>query len=102
MIHIHPRIIKILTAATMLGLIVLTGYGLVHADRDDLSTAVFFVKWYDVGQAALEGLDGIKTVKKGFHGFKEINTVYYDPAVITVEEMEATLKKAETYLGTAK
>ena len=44
---------------------------------------------------------GIKTVKKGFHGFKEINTVDYDPAVITIEEMEATLKKAETYLGTA-
>jgi len=43
MIHIHPRIIKILTAATMLGLIVFTGYGLVLADRDDLSTAVFFV-----------------------------------------------------------
>ena len=39
----NPRIIKILMAATMLGLIVLTGYGLVHADRDGLSTAVFFV-----------------------------------------------------------
>ena len=38
---------------------------------------------------------------KGFKGFKEINTVYYDPAVITIEEMEATLKKAKTYLGTA-
>jgi hypothetical protein len=47
-------------------------------------------------------LDGIKTVKRGFYGFKEINTVYYDPAVITIEEMVAALKKAETYLGTAK
>ena len=43
MIHIHPRIIKILTAVTMLGLIVFTGYGVLHADWDGLSTAVFFV-----------------------------------------------------------
>ena len=55
-----------------------------------------------MGQAALEGLDGIKNVENGFRGLKEINTVYYDPAVITTERMEATLKKAETYLGTAK
>ena len=39
----NPRIIQILTAVTMLGLIVFTGSVLVHADRDDLSTAVFFV-----------------------------------------------------------
>ncbi len=102
MIHIHPRIIKILMAVTMLGLIVFTGYGVLHADRDGLSTAVFFVTWYDVGQAALEGLDGINKIEKGFHGFKEINTVYYDPAVITTAEMEAALKKAGTYRGTAK
>ena len=102
MIYIKPRIIQVLSAATMLGLIIFTGYGVLHADRDNLSTAVFFVTWYDVGQAALEGLDGIKTVKKGFRGFKEINTVYYDPAAITIEEMEATLKKVQTYLGTAE
>ena len=102
MIYMKPRIIQIQSAAAMLGLIIFTGYGVGHADRDNLSTAVFFVTWYDVGQAALEGLDGIKTVKNGFQGFKEINTVFYDPAVITIKEMEASLKKAETYLGTAK
>ena len=102
MIYMKPRIIQILSAAAMLGLIIFTGYGMGHADRDNQSMAVFFVTWYDVGQAALEGLDGIKTVKKGFHGFKEINTVYYDPVVIKIEQMETTLKKAETYLGTAK
>jgi hypothetical protein len=102
MIYIKKRIVGVLSTAAMLGLIIFTGYGVVHADRDNLSTAVFFVTWYDVGQAALEGRDGIKTVKKGFRGSKEINTVYYDPAVIKIEEMETTLKKAETYLGTAK
>jgi hypothetical protein len=44
----------------------------------------------------------VKGVEKGFRYFKEINTVYYDPAVVTIEEMEAALKKAGTYLGTVK
>jgi hypothetical protein len=44
----------------------------------------------------------VRRVEKGFHFFKEINTLYYDPAVITIEEMEMALKKADTYLGTVK
>jgi hypothetical protein len=44
----------------------------------------------------------VKRVEKGFRYFKEINTVYYDPAAITIEEMEVVLKKAGTYLGTVK
>jgi hypothetical protein len=55
-----------------------------------------------VGEAALEGLEGIKRIEKGFHNFKEINTVYYEPSTITVEEMEDALKKAGTYRGTLK
>jgi copper chaperone CopZ len=55
-----------------------------------------------VGKEALEGLKGVKRVEKSFRYFKEINTVYYDPAVITIEEMEMALKKAGTYLGTVK
>jgi hypothetical protein len=42
----------------------------------------------------------VKRVEKGFSYLKEINTVYYDPAVITVEEMVTALKNAGTYLGT--
>jgi copper chaperone CopZ len=55
-----------------------------------------------VGKAALEGLKGVKKVETGFRDFKEINTVYYDPDKITVEEMEEALKKAQTYSGTAR
>jgi len=40
----------------------------------------------------------VKKVEKGFRYFKEINTVYYDPTIITIEEMEKALKKAGTYL----
>ena len=65
------------------------------------SKTTFTVQWYDVGQDALEGLEGVKKVEKGFRGSKEINTVYYDSEVITIEEMEAALKAAGTYVGTA-
>jgi hypothetical protein len=44
----------------------------------------------------------VKRVDKGFRYFREINSVYYDSAVITIEEMEMALKKAGTYLGTVK
>jgi len=55
-----------------------------------------------VGEAALEGLEGIKRVVKGFHNFKEINTVYYEASKINIEKMEDALRKAGTYRGTVK
>jgi len=55
-----------------------------------------------VGKEVLEGLQGINLVKNGFRNSKEINTVWYDPAVIRIAEMEQTLKDAGTYLGIAK
>jgi hypothetical protein len=55
-----------------------------------------------VGKAALEGLKGIIKVENGFEGFREINKVYYDPTLITIEEMEETLKKAKTYDSTLR
>ena len=55
-----------------------------------------------MGKAALAGLKGVKKVEKGFKNSKEINRVYYDPALITVEEMQEALKGAGTYLRTEK
>ena len=72
------------------------------AENPELSSVVFYVQWYDVGQAALEELDGITRIEKGFRNFKEINTVYYEASAITIEEMEDALKKAGTYRGTVK
>ena len=40
-------------------------------------------------------------VSSGWRGFREINTVLYDPELITVEEMVGILKKSGTYRGTA-
>ena len=51
---------------------------------------------------ALEGLKGVKRVEKDFRGLKEINTVHYDASFVTLAEMEAALKAAGTYRGTAK
>ena len=43
MIRLNPQITQTLIACAILGLIMFTGYGMLHADRDDLATAVFFV-----------------------------------------------------------
>jgi hypothetical protein len=96
-------LIKSLVTFTTISLFLITGSVFSLAEKKaDISKAVFYVAWYDVGKAALEGLRGVIRVEKGFRGFKEINTVYYDPALITIEEMEKALKKAGTYRGTVK
>ena len=55
-----------------------------------------------MGKAALEGLKGVKRIENGFRNGKEINTVYYDPNLITIEAMEKALKKAGTYRGSVR
>lgn len=86
-------------------LLLLAAVGGAAAAGDDpasLSKITFYVAWYDVGQSALEGLPGIKKVTRGFKGFREINTVFYDPHEISPEEMVAALKAAGTYRGVAE
>ena len=68
----------------------------------ELSEAIFYVAWYDVGKAALEGLDGVKKVTSGWKKFREINTVTYDQNIINIEQMIAALKAAGTYRGRAE
>ena len=77
-------------------------YALFSSGNDQekgLAEATFYVQWYTVGKAALEGLPGVKKVETGFSGFKEIDRVYYDPEQITIKEMTKALKKAGTYRG---
>ncbi len=52
-----------------------------------------------MGKAALEGLEGIKKVTSGWSWGREINTVTYDPEVVSPEEMVTALKEAGTYAG---
>jgi hypothetical protein len=79
---------------------VLTLAGMPAASDDaPFAKAVFYVQWYDVGKAALEGLNGVVSVTRGFSGWREINTVTFDPAVIDREQMIAALKQAGTFRG---
>jgi copper chaperone CopZ len=72
------------------------------AEESDMSKVVFVVHCYDEGSDALKGMKGILKVERGFRNFREINTVYYDPKVITIEEMEKALKSAGTYKETIR
>ena len=53
-----------------------------------------------MGVAALEGQPGVLSVEKGWRRFKEVNRVVYDPAKITIEQMEQHLREAGTYRAT--
>ena len=75
--------------------------GAVHSKELSYSKIVFYVQWYSVGKAALEGLKGVKKVTSGFKGFREINTVTYDAGIITPDEMVSALKNYGTYIGIA-
>jgi hypothetical protein len=55
-----------------------------------------------VGEEVLEGLKGVDLVNNGFQNATETNVVWYDPALISIDEMEKALKDAGTYLGTLK
>lgn len=55
-----------------------------------------------MGKSALVGLPGVKEVRNGFRGSREINTVIYDRTIISPEQMVSALKKAGTYLGSVE
>ncbi len=99
---ISSQAIKSLVFLVLISLLISSEHGAVSAQKDRESKVVFIVRWYDVGKEALEGLKGVKRVERAFRNSKEINTVYYDPSLVTIEEMEIALKKAGTYLGTLK
>jgi hypothetical protein len=93
--------IRLLTTLLLLAGIAALAAPSARADSP-LSEIIFYVHWYDVGKAALDGLDGVKKVTRGWRWGREINTVTYDPEVITPEEMVAALKTAGTYAGTVE
>jgi hypothetical protein len=53
-----------------------------------------------VGEEVLEGLKGIELVNSGYHGSMETNAVLYNPALISVGQIEQALKDTGIYLGT--
>jgi len=55
-----------------------------------------------VSEPVLEGLKGVELVNSDYHNDMERNIVWYDPAVISIDEMKNALKESGTYLGTEK
>jgi hypothetical protein len=53
-----------------------------------------------VSEEVLDGLRGVQRVYSHFVDPYEANTVWYDPALINIEQMEKALKDAAVYLGT--
>jgi copper chaperone CopZ len=96
------RISAPLVYALLMLLVLVLGERVSFSQETGASKAVFTVRCYDEGKAALQGLKGIQRIETGFHYLRETDTVYYDPKVITIEEMETALKKAGTYVKTMK
>ena len=92
----------LLSALVLIPILIFIGNVLSGNRNSEWSEVVFYVGWYDVGEEVLEGLKGVDMVNKGFQNSTETNIVWYDPALITIGEMEKALKEAGTYLETAK
>ncbi len=101
MYDIFYRTLKSISLSALILIAIGVSYMDSQAKDASLTQATFYVYWYDVGKSALEGLKGVKKVENGWHNSKEINRVYYDPAAVSIDDMEAALEKAKTYQGTA-
>ena len=101
MIRLSQRFLYVLLILLMIFVFGIVNQALSNPKTDSQSKVIFYVYWYDVGKSALEGLNGISHITKGFKNFKEINTVFYDPKQITIEDMVEALKTAGTYRGIA-
>ncbi len=88
--------------AAVISVLMLSGRAVSSGPENSESKVVFGVHCYDDGAKALRGMPGVIRIEKGFRSFREIDTVYYDPAVITVEKMENALKQAGTYRETIR
>ncbi len=55
-----------------------------------------------MSEEVLDGLKGVEHVSSHFLGSREANTVWYDPALISVEDMENALQDGGGYLGTVE
>ena len=74
--------------------------GTFAAEPGGKKEVTFAVACFDVGASTLQGQLGVISVKKGWLGGREVNRVTFDPKQVSVEGMEALLRRAGTYIGT--
>jgi len=72
------------------------GQGGSGGRRAERAVAAFAVHCYDVGRAAAEAMPGVEKVWSGFRGFEEVNEVTFDPARVTVAELEDAIRRSGT------
>ncbi len=77
-----------------------SSHGTAAKQDKEISKVIFKVKCYDEGKTVLQGLKGIQKIETGLLYVHETDTVYYDPRVITIKDMETALKRAGTHLET--
>lgn len=65
-----------------------------------MAKATFVVHCYDVGAHALEDKPGVLTVERGWSGSREVDRVVYNPQEVSLMQLEAWLKDADTYVST--
>jgi hypothetical protein len=66
----------------------------------DMAKATFAVHCYDVGANALAGKPGVISVERGWSGAREIDRVVFNPREVSLRQIEAWLKEADTYVST--
>ncbi len=77
-----------------------SSHGTAAKQDKEISKVIFNVKCYDEGEAVLQGLKGIQKIETGLLYAYETDTVYYDPKIITIKDMETALKRAGIHLET--
>jgi len=84
----------------LLTLLLLALLRAVPAAGGETAEATFVVHCYDVGAGALEQRPGVLEVQRGWHGFREVDRVRYDPQQVRREQLEDWLRQAGTYVRT--
>ena len=94
--------ILLLSVLFLISILVFNGSLASKSENRELPRVVFYVSWFDVSEPVLDGLKGVELVNSDYDGSRERNTVWYDPAFISIDEMEMALKEVGVYLETAK
>ena len=96
------KAILLILLLMLISILAVNGSLTSNMQNRDLPKVVFYVSWFDVSEPVLDGLKGVELVNSDFDGSRERNTVWYDPALISIHEMEIALKELGIHQGTSK
>jgi len=88
-----------LVTATLLT-VLLVAFSATAEVPPGMANVTFVVHCYDVGAHALEAKPGVLSVERGWSGSREVDRVVYNPKEVSIIQLEAWLKAANTYVST--